>query len=150
MDTQKCQGETSSELKFSLLHRSNVAAAIKPTIAGRSPIKTLCITSDCMYLRKSLLTMSISMKLGSTSAKVVVRLPATPISTLPVSLSKVVYPQYVALLMPIGPGVICDMAMILVNSADDIHLWLATTSYCISEMMPYPPPNPKRPILKNV
>ena len=136
MDTQKCQGETSSELKFSLLHRSNVAAAIKPTIAGRSPIKTLCTTSDCMYLRKSLITMSISMKLGSTSAKVAVRLPATPISTLPVSLSKVVYPQYVALLMPIGPGVICDMARISVNSAGVSHWWFLTTSCCISDTIP--------------
>ena len=90
IDTHKCQGDTSSELKFSLLHKSRVAAAISPTMAGRSPMKMLCTTFDCIYFKNNLLIMSIRMKLGSTSAKVAIRLPATPISILPVSFSNVV------------------------------------------------------------
>ena len=128
IDTQKCQGETSIGVKLSPLHNKRVAAAISPTMAGLKPRNTLCTTLDSIYFKNSLLIKSISIKLGSTKANVAVRLPSIPISSLDVSLNNAVYPQYVALLMPIGPGVICDMARISVNSADVSHWWFLTTS----------------------
>lgn len=136
IDTQKCHGETPIGVKFSPLHSRSVAAAISPTMAGRKPRNTLCTTFEFMYFRNSLLISNIRMKLGSTKANVAVRLPSMPISSLEVSLNRAVYPQYVALLMPIGPGVICDMASISVNSAGVSHWWFLTTSCCISDTIP--------------
>lgn len=52
--------------------------------------------------------------------------------------------------MPIGPGVIWLIATMLVNSAVDSQWWLCTVSICMSDSMPYPPPKPNSPILKNV
>ena len=37
-----------------------------------------------------------------------------------------------------------------VNSADVSQAWLYTVWFCISDSIPYPPPNPKSPIWKNV
>ena len=41
-------------------------------------------------------------------------------------------------------------AMMSVNSLELSHSWRVTTSPWIIEIMAYPPPNPKSPILKNV
>ncbi len=56
---------------------------------------------------------------GSVTANVAIRDP----STFPVT----VYPIYVALFIPIGPGVICDIAMMSVNSLAVIHPFTTTT-----------------------
>ena len=87
---------------------------------------------------------------GSTSANVAVALPSTAMVSLKPALCTAVYPQYVAEFIPIGPGVIWLMATMFVNSAEVSHWCLTTVSVCMSDSIPYPPPNPKRPIWKNV
>lgn len=59
-----------------------------------------------------------------------------------------VYPTYVAELMAMGPGVICETATMSANSALDIQPFCTTTSFCMSESMAYPPPKPKNPIFR--
>ena len=74
-----------------------------------------------MCFRNILLIRIINTNDGNTSANVAVTLPNIPSAMLPVALCTAVYPQYVALLMPIGPGVIWDIATMLVNSAELSH-----------------------------
>lgn len=49
--------------------------------------------------------------------------------------------------MPIGPGVICDMATISVNICSLTHPG-PTISLSMSASMAYPPPKPNRPIFR--
>ena len=46
-----------------------------------------------------------------------------------------VYPVYVAVLIPTGPGVIWLTANISVNSCGVSHLWFTVTSFCIKAIM---------------
>ncbi len=78
---KNCQGLTAIEPKFSASHNSSVAAASKPTTAGRSPVKMACTSDVRMYFRKSLLMSTISMIDGRTSASVAVKLPKTDMAS---------------------------------------------------------------------
>ena len=72
---QNCQRFSLGVLKFSRVHNNNVAAANKPTTAGRKPRNTLSTEWWCMK-RINILAMSIiKMSEGSTSAKVAVAEP---------------------------------------------------------------------------
>lgn len=53
--------------------------------------------------------------------------------------------MYVAEFIPIGPGVICDIATMSVNIVSDIHPG-STTECSTRESIAYPPPKPKIPI----
>lgn len=135
-DTQKRYGDSFMDEKFSLLHNISVAAASNPTTAGRSPRKIFCMTGECMCFKNILHINIMSMSEGNTRANVAVRLPMMPRYILSVALYTEAYPQYVALLMPIGPGVICEIATMLANSDDDNQWCVFTTSCCISDNMP--------------
>lgn len=117
-DIVKCHVSSDGEEKFSSLQSSSVAAASSPTTAGRKPLNTLCTNGDFMCLRNILLIRIISTNDGSISESVAIKLPSMPSVMFPVALCTAVYPQYVALFIPIGPGVIWDMATMLVNSAE--------------------------------
>lgn len=97
-----------------------------------------------------LLMRTISTNEGSTRAKVAVAEPRTAMASPYPALCTAAYPQYVAELMPMGPGVICDMATIFVNSAVVSQWCMETVCVCMSDSIPYPPPKPKRPMTKNV
>lgn len=56
--------------KFSLVQRSRVAAANRPTTAGRKPMNTDCTICVFMYFINILLMSSIRISEGSTKAKV--------------------------------------------------------------------------------
>ena len=72
---QNCQGFSEGVEKFSLLQSNRVAAANKPTTAGRRPLNTDCTSGVFMYFINILLIRIIKMSEGSTSAKVAVTLP---------------------------------------------------------------------------
>ena len=73
---------------------------------------------------------------GITRAVVATMLPAMDAAVLKPALCMAAYPQYVAEFMPMGPGVICDIATMLVNSAD-VSQWCSTTVWvCMSDSMP--------------
>ena len=73
---------------------------------------------------------------GKTSENVATKEPSTD-SALPMPmLWMAVKPQYVAELMPIGPGVIWLIATMLVNSALVSQWWVCTVSICMSDNMP--------------
>jgi hypothetical protein len=82
------------------------------------------------------------MKEGNVTAQVATMDP----KILPVT----AYPTYVALLIPMGPGVIWDIATISVNCCAVTQAWFTTTSFCMRESIAYLPPKVKRPIIKNV
>ena len=75
---QKRQGFSLMELKFSLFISSKAAARIRPTTAGRKPLKTLSTAGSFLCFRRNLLTSNIKMKLGSTTANVAIKLPKMP------------------------------------------------------------------------
>ena len=50
--------------------------------------------------------------------------------------------------MPIGPGVICEIATMSVNICCVSHPLSVTMIFCTKESIAYPPPNPKIPILR--
>lgn len=54
------------------------------------------------------------------------------------------------MLIPMGPGVICEMATMSVNVVSSIHPCTVTTSFWMSESMAYPPPIVNIPMMKNV
>ena len=116
---KNCQGFSVGVEKFSLLQRRRVAAANSPTTAGRRPLKIDCTRGVFIYFINIRLIRIMSISEGSTKAKVAVTEPSMAIVSPKPALWIAVYPQYVALLMPIGPGVICEMATISVNSAVD-------------------------------
>ena len=76
---QNCQGFSIGVEKFSLLQSSNVAAARRPTTAGRRPVKTDCTNGVFMYFMNILLIRIIRISEGSTSAKVAVAEPSVAI-----------------------------------------------------------------------
>ena len=53
--TENCQGFSIGVEKLSGVMSSSVAAASKPTTAGRKPLNTDCTRCVCMYFMKSLL-----------------------------------------------------------------------------------------------
>ena len=71
---EKRQGLSGVE-KFSPLQSSRVAAANKPTTAGRRPVKTSCTARVFMYFINILLMRIIKMNEGSTRAVVAVSDP---------------------------------------------------------------------------
>ena len=77
---QNCQAFSEGEEKFSLVQRSSVAAANRPTTAGRNPMKTDWTVLVRMYLRNILLMRIIRMSDGRTRAKVAVNEPKTAIA----------------------------------------------------------------------
>lgn len=107
------------DAKFSVLHNNNVAAANNPTTTGRMPLNIDCTELVFIYFINILVIRIIRINDGNTNAKVAVKLPNIGIIPLKPAFCTAVYPQYVAELIPIGPGVICEMATIFVNSADD-------------------------------
>ena len=66
-------------LKFSCVHNNRVAAASRPTTAGRRAVKTLVTVRVCIYFMNILLMRIIRISEGKTSAKVAVALPSTAI-----------------------------------------------------------------------
>ena len=77
--TPNCQGLISGEEKFSTSQSRSVAAARRPTTAGRRPMKTLWTAGVRIYFINMRLMRTIRMKLGRTRAKVAVALPSTAI-----------------------------------------------------------------------
>ena len=77
--TENCQRFTVGVEKLSGVMSSSVAAASKPTTAGRKPLNTDCTRCVCMYFMKSLLMSIMRMSEGSTNANVAVMLPNTAI-----------------------------------------------------------------------
>lgn len=114
---QNCHGLSEKEPKFSFVRSNKVAAASKPTTVGRKPMKMLCTIGVFIYFINILLMSTINTNDGNTRAKVAVNEPSTANASPMPALCTAVYPQYVAELIPIGPGVICEIATILVNSA---------------------------------
>ena len=114
---KNCQGLTSGVEKLSPLQSIRVAAASKPTTAGCRPLKTDFTTGVSIYFMNILLIRIISINDGRTNAKVAMKLPKADIYILYPALCTATYPQYVAVLIPMGPGVIWLIATILVNSA---------------------------------
>ena len=74
-EIKNCQGWSRS-LKFSADSSNKVAAANRPTTAGRNPRKRLCTMWVCMYFMNILLIKIISVTEGNTSANVAVALPS--------------------------------------------------------------------------
>lgn len=68
---------SSGELKFSAFIKTSAADANNPTTAGRSPLNTAS-TADALVFQKELLIVSIRMNEGSTTAKVAMHDPNTP------------------------------------------------------------------------
>lgn len=68
----------SGELKFSSFIKTRAADANNPTTAGRSPLNTASTAGCFWYFRKNLLIVSIRMNEGSTTAKVAMHDPNTP------------------------------------------------------------------------
>ena len=58
---------------------------------------------------------------GNTTAKVAVNEPRTLINSDAPDFDRTSYPTYVAELIPIGPGVICEMATMSVNVVSSIQ-----------------------------
>ena len=75
---QNCQGVLDMLPKFSSFMSSKAAAANRPTTAGRKPWKVLSTALWFLYLIRNLLMISISTKLGKTTAKVAIKLPRMP------------------------------------------------------------------------
>ena len=103
---QNCQGVSFGVPKFSGVISIIVAAPSSPTTAGRRPRNTLFTIGVSMYFMNILLINIINIIDGSTSANVAVALPSTAIGPSYPACFTAAYPQYVAELMPIGPGVI--------------------------------------------
>ncbi|AJA58602.1 hypothetical protein RJ61_02200 [Borrelia miyamotoi] len=59
-------------------------------------------------------------------------------------------PTYDAILVAMGPGVILDIVIILMNSSFVIHALLSIISLFMIVVIPFPPPKFRMPILKNV
>ena len=103
---QNCQGVSEMLPKFSLFISNRAAAAKRPTTAGRRPWKVFSTALWFLYFIRNLLMISMSTKLGKTTAKVAMKLPRIPHEGSYPAFTTAVYPTYVALLMPIGPGVL--------------------------------------------
>ena len=69
---------SSGELKFSAFIKTSAADASSPTTAGRSPLNTASTEGCFCYFRKNLLIVSIRINEGSTTAKVAMQEPSTP------------------------------------------------------------------------
>ena len=69
---QNCHGSSLGVLKFSRVHNNKVAAASRPTTAGRRPRNTDVTVGVCMYFMNIMLMSTISISEGSTSANVAV------------------------------------------------------------------------------
>ena len=78
---KNCHGFSWGVEKFSAVHSNRVAAASRPTTAGRRPVKTEVTLRVCMYRINILLISIMRMSDGNTSAKVAMALPATAIGT---------------------------------------------------------------------
>ena len=102
---QKCHGLTFGELKFSGVINSNVAAVSIPTMAGRRPENIDCTSMVFIYFMNILLAIIMIIKDGKINAIVAILLPSIDMPSLYPALCMAVYPQYVAELIPIGPGV---------------------------------------------
>ena len=76
---KNCQGFSDGVEKFSLLQSKGVAAANKPTTAGRRPLNTDCTKGVFIYFINILLMSIIKMSEGSTKAKVAVAEPSIDI-----------------------------------------------------------------------
>lgn len=72
---QNCHIFSLGAEKFSLLHSNRVAAASRPTTAGRRPLKTDCTAGVFMYLMNILAMIIIRMSDGSTRANVATQEP---------------------------------------------------------------------------
>ena len=77
---KNCQGFVVGVEKFSALQSNRVAAAKRPTTAGRKPVNTDCTRWVFIYFINILLIRIIKMSEGSTRAKVAVAEPKTAIA----------------------------------------------------------------------
>ena len=120
-------------------NKSKVAAKISPTTNGLIPLKT-CLTILLSLNLSSILAMiNITIILGATNDKVEITPPNGP---------KVIYPTYVAILMPIGPGVLSLTAIIVLNVSRSNQPYLTAIS-CKKGIVAKPPPTANKPVLKN-
>ena len=139
-----------ASMKFSGVISTTAAAPIRPATADlRMPITPLYI-GLFPNLETILMIMKKMMNEGNTRANVVAADPNMLTNCEYPKSCTTVYPTNVALLMPIGPGVICDMATMSVNACSVSHACFVTTSACISDSIAYPPPIVNSPIRKNV
>ena len=88
------------------------ADMINAITAGRRPFSTPRIAGISPYLKKSFVTIMHSIKDGVTNPIVAAIEPGTPATFIP---------QNVAALIPIGPGVICEIVNISTNSLNVIQ-----------------------------
>ena len=112
--------------KLALFIISNAAANINPAMNGLRFFKVVLTMKLSLFLNKNLKTKYNNTNDGSTMAKDANSDPNMP---------PIWYPTYVAQLMEIGPGVICDNATTSANSLNVIHPCFSTTSNCIIESM---------------
>ena len=77
---KNCQGFSKGVEKFSLLQSRRVAAASRPTTAGRKPVKTDCTNGVFIYFINMRLISIIRISEGSTKAKVAVAEPSVAIA----------------------------------------------------------------------
>lgn len=75
--TQNCHAFSVGVEKLSRVHNNKVAAASKPTTAGRNPMNTDCTVGVCMYFMNILLMSTIRISDGSTKAMVEMKDPST-------------------------------------------------------------------------
>lgn len=136
MLTQKCHGLIAGDEKFSGVISRRAAAAMSPTTAGRRPDMIFCTVGVFMYFINTRQMRIISMNDGSTRAHVAVALPKMDAHSPMPALCMAVYPQYVAALILIGPGVIWLIATMFVNSGAVSHAWLYTVWFCMSDNIP--------------
>lgn len=137
-------------LKFAAFISIIAAEAISPTTTGRRPEKIALIAPLWLWRRMKCALYKTRKKLGTVTANVARTEPKIPQpipcregSTLPGATK----PMYVAEFMPIGPGVIWEIATTSVNMVSVIHPG-STTAFSTSDNIAYPPPNPKMPIFR--
>ena len=102
---------------FSSFHKDRVknitpAEAINATTAGRRPFKTPLIAPISPYFASSFANAIIIISEGVTKPAVAATAPPIPATFVPTK---------VAALIPIGPGVICEIATTSINSLNDIQ-----------------------------
>mgnify|MGYP000955795304 CR=1 FL=1 len=88
------------------------AEAINATTAGRRPFKTPLIAPISPYFASSFANAIIIISEGVTKPAVAATAPPIPATFVPTK---------VAALIPIGPGVICEIATTSINSLNDIQ-----------------------------
>ena len=129
----------------SVLHTASqtklrLAAQISPTTAGRSPFNTPRIGPMLPYLKNTRARIIPRNREGVTNPTVAQMAPPRP---------AIFVPAKVAALMPIGPGVICEIVKISTNSLMESQWNVSTTEAWMSGIEAYPPPTQKMPTLQN-